>query len=36
MVHVGDVEPNAYGVNSGEREGAVDEVEVLDDSDEMC
>lgn len=36
MIHVGDVEPNPYGANKGEREEAVDEVEALDDEDEMC
>lgn len=36
MIHVGDVEPNAYGGNKGERESAVDEVEAIDDEDEMC
>ncbi|KAF8461079.1 putative cysteine protease atg4 [Kalaharituber pfeilii] len=37
VIHVSDVEPSAYGGAMGEREEAVDEVEVLDDdSDEMC
>ncbi|RPB29490.1 hypothetical protein L211DRAFT_832191 [Terfezia boudieri ATCC MYA-4762] len=36
VIHVGDLEPNPYGANKGEREEAVDEVEALDDEDEMC
>jgi len=37
VIHVGDVEPNPYGANKGEREEAVDEVEALDDDeDEVC
>jgi len=36
VIYVGDVEPSAYGRNHGEREGALDEVEVLDDDDGIC